>query len=690
MTRALVLADPTEAVRALLPRTYYPFLGRFGRVREVQARAIPPILEGRDVVVSAPTASGKTEAVAAPLVARHLAGGRVGAPAIVYVSPTRALANDLARRLEVPLASLTVSFVRRTGDHPAFPRNPPPEIVVTTPESLDSLLARGPARFRGVHALVADEVHILDGTARGEQLRCLIARLRRLGSGEPLQVVALSATLDDLPGIARRYLVDGLVVRTGGGRPVEATLEPLEELSGLREQVPWIHRQFDAQKLLVFVDRRADAEETGALLQGVPPFAGKVLVHHGSLSRQVRERTEKRFLESPVALCVATLTLELGIDIGDVDLVVLLSPPRSVTSLLQRVGRGNRRRSTTRVLCYHGGPADRLRYEVLFGLAAEGRLAEPPPPIHPGVLVQQSFSLLFQNPGRFLTREALHARIPSDLAERYSLLRIEELLRTLRSREYLEGSSNHYIPSEKLLRMFERGQIHANIASDATELEVVEEATGRTVGTISRGAAQHTGQPFVLGGRNRRTVRQDDRRIYVESGPAAPAPVFKSRGIPITSFPLAQALRERMGLPEGVLPLLRRGLPENHVLVFHFLGSLMAELYAAVLTGHGRAKVKRTGPYSIRLERPPRDRGYARQLTPGEVSDLVWGRARRLGHILGQGPFTDDLPDGWLEEAVEQAIPVDLFRRLVQNLTPVDDPDPEELRQALHDLARSG
>jgi len=320
------VADPA-APRGHLPRTWHAFFGRFGgRLRPIQAAAVADLAAGRDAVLVAPTATGKTEAAAAPLTERLLAAGALPRPGIVTVSPTRALANDLARRLQPPCEPLGLEVGVRTGDHPAtLSRRRPPHLVVTTPESVDSVLCRRPRVLRPVRALVLDELHLLLATGRGDQLAVLTRRLRRVASG-PLQVVVLSATLPDPGVVSRRFLEDPVEHRVPGARPL--TLEPLEvgEDETLAGPLSDAVRRLDLRKVLAFVDRRADAETVASELKGRTPFGDAVLVHHGSLQRHAREWTEAQLLARPRALCVATSTLEVGIDVGDVDAVLLLTP----------------------------------------------------------------------------------------------------------------------------------------------------------------------------------------------------------------------------------------------------------------------------------------------------------------------------------------------------------------------------
>ena len=208
------------------------FFGSFRELREIQRRAVPPIRSGRNVLVASATASGKTEAILAPLIARTLeeAPGDLPRVRVLLIAPTRALVNDLSARIEGPLNRLGVTCGRQTSDH--RDKGKAPFVLVTTPESFDSMLVRD-ARLRagrvvdhllaGVTSVFVDEAHLFDGTARGDQLSWLLGRLRRLrqlnveratgGRPPALQLCAGSATVSDPEGLAGRTARQ----RGGGG-----------------------------------------------------------------------------------------------------------------------------------------------------------------------------------------------------------------------------------------------------------------------------------------------------------------------------------------------------------------------------------------------------------------------------------------------------------------------------------------
>jgi ATP-dependent Lhr-like helicase len=328
------MADHREA-RSQLRRAWTPFFARYGSLLMPQVSAIPPVMDGKNVVVCAATASGKTEAVVAPTAERFLAD-KWGSMSIVYVIPTRALANDTLLRIQGPLEDLGISVALKHGDKPLFNPRKPPDWLVTTPESLDSLLCRHTESLQHVRTVILDELHLLDNTYRGDQLRILLRRLRHHSTVGGFNTHALSATLGDPADVAQRYVDNPVIVSVPGKRTIHATL--LESPLQVRALAPsrgW-------RKALFFCNKRATVEETAKdIASQWAPYA--VVAHHGSLDRQLREKAEKVMKEERVAACVCTSTLEVGIDIGDVDVVVLVEIPYSLSTLLQRLGRGNRR-----------------------------------------------------------------------------------------------------------------------------------------------------------------------------------------------------------------------------------------------------------------------------------------------------------------------------------------------------------
>ncbi len=445
-------------------RTFHPavagwFLGRFpGGPTEPQRAAWPRIAEGGDVLVASPTGTGKTltgflvaiDAAYRAAARGPVATGTAPGPGVVYVSPLRALATDVHENLQVPLAGIAgeaarrghtapdLSVAVRTGDTPASERaamrRSPPDLLVTTPESLYLLLTAPSSRavLGGVHTVIVDEVHTLARDKRGAHLALTLERLDHLvaSRGGRLQRIGLSATQRPLEVVSR--LLTGVdpsrrpatIVDCGHRRDLDVAIElPDSELEAvtsggqLSDVLDRIADHVLAHRTtLIFVNTRKMAERVAhqlALRLGpddpTSPGAGsgdpggdgtradpvdaalQVAAHHGSLSAARRRIVEQRLRAGDLRALVATASLELGIDVGPVELVCQIGSPRAIATFLQRVGRANHQ--------LDGTPAGRLypltRDELvectalLAGVRA-GHLDLLQPPVAPvDVLAQQ-------------------------------------------------------------------------------------------------------------------------------------------------------------------------------------------------------------------------------------------------------------------------------------------------------------
>ncbi|MGE3782991.1 MAG: DEAD/DEAH box helicase, partial [Alphaproteobacteria bacterium] len=341
-----------------------------------QTEAWPAIKEGRHVLIAAPTGSGKTLAafLAAidTLVRQGIDSGLPDATQIVYVSPLKALSNDIRKNLEAPLAGIREALrcqglpdieIRswvRTGDTPSGERDRmrkvPPHILVTTPESLYILLGSESGRrmLAPANTVIVDEIHAVAPNKRGSHLTLSLERLDAL-CGRPLQRIGLSATQRPIELVARFLVGAGqegavqpqcTIIDTGHHRARDIALElPSSPLEAVMSGEVWEEVYDRVAELtlahrtnLVFVNTRRMVERaTRALSERLG--ADQVAAHHGSLSKERRLDAEQRLKNGALKALVATASLELGIDIGDVDLVCQLGSPRSIAALLQRVGR---------------------------------------------------------------------------------------------------------------------------------------------------------------------------------------------------------------------------------------------------------------------------------------------------------------------------------------------------------------
>lgn len=352
--------------------TFHPvvrawFEERFGQPSPPQAQGWPVIARGENALILAPTGSGKTLAAFLKCLDQLYQDG-VGqheGVQVLYISPLKALNNDIQRNLAVPLQGIEakaremgVALPRlttavRTGDTSQQARNAmvkrPPHILITTPESLYLMLTSQARRIlRTVRHVIVDEIHAMCSTKRGVHLSLSLERLEALTDRSPVRI-GLSATQRPLDEIAR-YLGgvgrEVSIIDTGVRKQLDLRVEvPLEDMRALPDNTMWaaIHPRLlelisEHRSTLVFVNYRGLAERLAGRLNAL---AGREIakVHHGSMSREAREIVEAELKEGRLPCLVATSSMELGIDVGAIDLVVQVESPKSVAAGLQRVGR---------------------------------------------------------------------------------------------------------------------------------------------------------------------------------------------------------------------------------------------------------------------------------------------------------------------------------------------------------------
>ncbi len=419
------------------------FRDRFGAPTDVQARAWPRIAAGEHVLLTAPTGSGKTLAAFLWALDRLLTGAwECGATRVVYVSPLKALGNDIQRNLTEPLAELSrlipadggaepaVRVASRTGDTPQEERRrmlrSPPEILITTPETLNILLTsvNGRRLLTALRCVILDEIHAVASSKRGVHLMTAVERLVPL-SGE-FQRVALSATVRPLERVARwvggfepgRSPDQAELVR----RPVAVVAGDDEKRTRLRVSLPSAtgpseSREPDAfwsafgrdlwtsiarnRSTLVFANARRTVEKVTRFVNEAAPDR-IAYSHHGALSREIRSVVEQRLKAGELKAIVATSSLELGIDIGAIDEVIMVQTPPSVASTLQRLGRSGHAVGATsagRLLPFLG--RDLLEAAVVARCVLDGEIEEIRPVDGPlDVLAQVLLSMIIEQPRR--------------------------------------------------------------------------------------------------------------------------------------------------------------------------------------------------------------------------------------------------------------------------------------------------
>jgi ATP-dependent Lhr-like helicase len=427
------------------------FVQNFGTPTEPQEQGWPHILAGRTTLISAPTGSGKTLAAFLAcidrLVRQALAGDLSDRTEVLYVSPLKALGNDIQKNLEVPLSEILqmagergllmpeIRTAVRTGDTLMPERRAmlkrPPHILVTTPESLYILLTAEKSRaiLREVETVIVDEIHAVADDKRGAHLALSLERLEALTYRPPVRI-GLSATQKPIEEVAHFLTGNGrpapVIVDVGHKRKLDLAVEiPSSPLGPITTNEMWdeVYKRLvelveQHRSTLVFVNTRRLAERIAHHL-GERLGEDNVAAHHGSLSRKLRLAAEQKLKEGKVKVLVATASLELGIDIGTVDLVVQISSPRAIAVALQRVGRsGHWRGAVPKGRFFAGTRDDLLECAALVRAIRQGdldRLIIPDAPLD--ILAQQIVAACSAESSNAHVARAPRPRVPENTSE---------------------------------------------------------------------------------------------------------------------------------------------------------------------------------------------------------------------------------------------------------------------------------
>jgi ATP-dependent Lhr-like helicase len=569
------------------------FTGAFERPSPPQKFGWPAIAEGRHVLVCAPTGSGKTLAAFLwaidGLVRSRIGGTLQDRTSVVYVSPLKALSNDIQRNLREPLRAIRqlaeergtpVPEIRvsvRTGDTPAREREAmrrrPPHILVTTPESLYILLtAEGSRRFlSSAKTLIVDEIHAVADDKRGAHLALSLERLDDL-AGVPLQRIGLSATQRPIEEIGRLLVgtrnlkpdgtPDCSIVDVGQNRNLDLSVEvPDQPLGAVASHAMWgevydrvagYARQ--VRTTIVFVNTRKLVERVSHHLSqrlGVEAVAA----HHGSLSRDTRLKAEQGLKAGTLKVVVATASLELGIDIGHVDLVCHLGAPRSLAVLVQRVGRsGHWLGATPRGILFPGTRDELVQCAAAIRAIRRGKLDRVTIPKGPrDILAQQIVAAVASNERS--EREMLELAQGAypyrklDRAEYETILTM--LAEGVATRRGRRSAHLHWDRVNHRLRRRRGARLTAitcgGAIPDVADYQVIEDPTGTFVGTVNEDFAieSFTGDIFLLGNKSWRIRKIESGRVRVEDAQGAPPTIpFWLGEAPSRTLELSAAVAE--------------------------------------------------------------------------------------------------------------------------------------------------
>jgi ATP-dependent Lhr-like helicase len=518
----------------------------FTHLSDAQSRAIPLILHGKNLVLIAPTGTGKTESAMFPVFNGLLSLPSGGGFKALYITPLRALNRDILSRMQWWCGELGLTVGVRHGDTPMAERRKqalsPPDLLITTPETVQALFMGKRLRqhLKNVRYVIVDEVHELAGNKRGAQLAVALERLH-VYAGE-FQRIGLSATVGNPDEIAR-FLC--------GARPCSVVQVPVAK--HLDISVKYVGDDFKHQtevlakalkregSTLVFVNTRVTAEALGhALFEH-----GDVEVHHGSLSKEVRIDAEERFKRGEIRTLICTSSMELGIDIGRVDHVIQFGSPREVARLVQRVGRAGHQLNTVSRGTILATGFDDLLESLVIAKKAKGNEIEPVvlPQNAADVLANQVAAIAVEY-GEIERSAVLEILERTALYPRCGAL-LEDVCRQMEEHRLIRNDGGRIITTGRARRYLSN---NLSMIHDERKVPVFDMVSRRTVGTLDESFVVgwvHTGAVFITKGQLWRVLDSADGKLTVEPAKKAlgELPSWEGEQIPVP-FNVAQEVGE--------------------------------------------------------------------------------------------------------------------------------------------------
>jgi len=552
----------------------------FSKPTEPQEKTIPKILEGKNVLLISPTATGKTEAAFLPVLSMLLQEQQVPGIKVLYITPLRALNRDMLERLEWWCNNLDVKLAVRHGDTEAKERTrqarSPPDILITTPETLQAILSGWIMRqhLQSVKWVIIDEEHEMADSKRGSQLALALERLRAM-IGRDFQVIGLSATIGSPEKVAQ-FLV-------GNNRSVEIVHVPVARMMRLKIVFPkpegddfelserlYTHPEVAARlriirdyiskrkSVLLFTNTRAVSEVLASRFK-VWDIDFPVSIHHGSLAKPSRIAAERGLKNGELKGLVCTSSLELGIDVGRIDLVIQYMSPRQVTRLIQRVGRSGHRIG----LIAEGIIVTMDSDDTLEALAIARRALKedlepveiPPKPYD--VLAHQIAGLLLKNK-RLEFEEILEMFRNAYPYQDLKMEDVEKILRYMHQRfprlAWVSFEDKIVLKPRRTKALFEYYFDNLSMIPEEKQFLVVDESTDSAIGVLDEAFMAEYGKPgikFIIRGSPWRILHVSEEKVFVkpDEDPTGAIPSWIGEEIPVP-FEVAQEVGSIRGFVE--------------------------------------------------------------------------------------------------------------------------------------------
>jgi ATP-dependent Lhr-like helicase len=553
---------------------------RFFKPTEPQEKTIPKILDGKNVLLISPTATGKTEAAFLPILSMLLQLPKTPGIKVLYITPLRALNRDLLERLQWWCNNLDIKLAVRHGDTETKERTRqsqcPPDILITTPETLQAILTGWLLRqsLQSLKWVVIDEVHELADSKRGSQLSLALERIRDL-IGKDFQMVGLSATVGS-PNKVAQFLV-------GDKRPVEIIRVPVAKMVKLQVIYPkpteedaqfaskiYTHPEVAARlriirdymtkrkSVLLFTNTRSVSEVLASRFK-VWDVDFPISIHHGSLAKPSRIAAETGLKKGALKGLIATSSLELGIDVGHIDLVIQYMSPRQVSRLIQRVGRAGHTYGNLSEGVIIGMDSDDTLEALVISRRALAEELEPLSiPDKPyDVLTHQIAGLLLKN-RRLAFNEILQICNKATPFENLSIGDVEKILKYMHNRfprlAWASFEDQVVLRPQRTKALFEYYFDNLSMIPEERQFLVIDESTDTSIGVLDEAFMAEYGKPgtkFIIRGSPWQIIHATEEKVYVRpvDDPTGSIPSWIGEEIPVP-YEVAQELADIRGFVE--------------------------------------------------------------------------------------------------------------------------------------------
>jgi ATP-dependent Lhr-like helicase len=590
----------------------------FPKPTEPQQKTIPKILDGKNVLLISPTATGKTEAAFLPVLSMLIKEPKTPGIKVLYITPLRALNRDLLGRLEWWCNNLDIRLAVRHGDTETKERTrqsrSPPDVLITTPETLQAILSGWVLRqhLQSLRWIIIDEVHELADSKRGSQLSVALERIRNL-TGKDFQMIGLSATIGS-PDKVAQFLV-------GDKRAVEIVRTPVAKMVNLKVIYPkpneedarfagkiYTHPEVAARlriirdymdkrkSVLLFTNTRSVSEVLASRFK-VWDIDFPISIHHGSLAKPSRIAAETGLKRGELKGLIATSSLELGIDIGYIDLVIQYMSPRQVSRLIQRVGRaGHSVGNVSEGVIIGMDSDDTLEAMVIARRALKEELEPVKIPDKPyDVLTHQIAGLLLKN-RRLAFEEILELVHNAAPFENLTLDDLEKVLKYMHSRfprlAWVSFEDKVVLKPSRSNALFEYYFDNLSMIPEEKQFLVIDESTDTSVGVLDEAFMAEYGKigtKFIIRGSPWQIIHATEDKVYVRpvEDPTGSIPSWIGEEIPVP-YAVAQEVAYIRGFAEekiqsGVLPqevsvLLSEMYPADKETMLHALSETIEQI----------------------------------------------------------------------------------------------------------------